>query len=124
MPLDVDQYAIRRTYRNGTAYIGENKPKRNENGNLVGYEFVPAQKIAYKVATLTQTDAQFYGDVVDKVSKKIEIPPSKIIRERQNALTVKIDETYYNVKQLDDGNARRWYLYLEKNTKKGTVHNG
>lgn len=124
MPLDADQYAIRRTYRNGTAYIGEHKPKRNENGNLIGNDFVPIQKLAYKVATLTQIDQQWYGDVVNKISKKIEIPPSQLIRERQNALTVKIDDTFYNVKQLDDGNAKRWYLYLEKATKKGTIHNG
>ena len=121
MPLDADQCAIRRTYRNGIAYIGEHKTKRNANGNIIGNDFESIQKIAYKVATLTQTDALFYGDVINEVAKKIEIPASPIIRERQNSLTVKIDDTFYNVKQLDDGNARRWYLYLEKVTKKGTV---
>lgn len=124
MPLDVDQYNIRRVYRSGVAYVGEYKTVRNELGNAVGYEFTPQQKLAYKVSSLTQTDLQFYGETINRVSKKIEIPQSPIIRKRKDTITVKIDDQMYNISQLDASNDRRWYLYLEKATKKGTVNNG
>lgn len=124
MPLDVDQYNIRRLYRSGTAYMGYEKSIRNELGNTTGYRFDAKQKIAYKIASLTQTDIQFYGETINRVSKKIEIPQSPMIRNRENTLAVMIDDQVYNISQLDATNDRRWYLYLEKSTKKGTVHNG
>ena len=123
MPLDVDQYAIRRTYRN-RAVIGISEPKRNTHGNLVGTEFKPMQTLGYKPATITQIDQQFYSEVINRVDMKIEIPPSKIIKQRQQSLTVKMDGQLYNIKEIDESNYRRWFLYLSKITKKGVVNDG
>lgn len=123
MPLDADQYQIRRTYRNRCA-VGTKAPKRNENGNLIGEVFTPLQTLGYKTASFTQIDQQFYGDVLNKVSHKIEIPPSKIIQQRQQALTVQMDGQLFNIRQLDSSNYNRWFLYLERITKKGIDNDG
>lgn len=123
MPLDIDQYQVRRTYRN-RCVLGLVEPKRNEHGNLVGDVFTPLQKLGYKRASFTQVDQQFYGEIINRLDVKIEIPPSKIIRQRQQSLTVKLDGQLYNIKQLDESNYKRWFLYLSKITKKGVVKDG
>lgn len=124
MPLDVDQYNIRRTYRNRNAVLGVYKTQRNELGNNIGSQFIPKQKLAYKLASLTQTDIAFYGETLNRVSRKLEIPPSPIIRDNKDTLYVKIVDDIYNISQVDTTNNNRWYVYLEKTTKGGLIDNG
>lgn len=124
MPLDVDQYNVRRTYRSGRAELLEVKTTRNENGAIIGETYDVKQKLAYKLGTLTQIDRVWLGEIVNRVSKKIEIPYSPIIKEREKTLTVKIDEQYYNIAEIDITLGRNMFLYLEKATKKGTKLNG
>lgn len=124
MPLDVDQYNVRRTYRSGRAYLVEPKTIRNENGAIIGETYETKQRLAYKLASLTQIDRVWLGEIINRVSKKIEIPYSPIIKERENTLVVEIDHQYYNIAQIDITLGRNMFLYLEKTTKKGTKLNG
>lgn len=124
MPLDIDQYNVRRTYRSGRAYLVEPTTIRNENGNIVGSEYEVKQRLAYKVASLTQIDRVWLGEIINRVSKKIEIPYNQKIKEREKTITIMIDNQYYNIAQIDINIGRNMFLYLEKATKKGTGANG
>ena len=124
MPLDVDQYNVRRTYLSGRAYLVEPTTKRNDNGVVIGTDYAVKQRLAYKMATLTQIDRVWLGEIVNRVSKKIEIPYDKSIKEREKTLTIQIDDQYYNIAQMDINLGRNMFLYLERATKKGTKNNG
>lgn len=124
MPLDIDQYNVRRTYLSGRAYLVEPTTQRNENGVVTGTKYEVKDRLAYKAATLTQIDRVWLGEVVNRVSKKIEIPYNQMIKEREETLTIKIDEQYFNIAQIDINLGRNMFLYLERATKKGTKNNG
>lgn len=124
MPLDVDQYNVRRIYWSGRAYLVEPTTTRNENGVVIGTTYEQKQRLAYKMATLTQIDRVWLGEVVNRVSKKIEIPYDKSIKEREKTLTIQIEDQYYNIAQMDINLGRNMFLYLERATKKGTKNNG
>lgn len=123
MPLDKDQYNIRRTYLAGRAILAEPQTQRNEIGNVIGETYNELGTLAYNIGTLTQTDRIWLGDAVTRVSKKIEVPYNPLIKERTKTINILIDNEAYNIAQIDINMGRNMFLYLEKVTKKGSVHN-
>lgn len=123
MPLDKDQYNVRRTYLSGNAILAEPQTKRNEIGNVIGETYNELGTLAYNIGTLTQTDRIWLGDAVTRVSKKIEVPYNPLIKQRTKTINILIDGQAYNIAQIDINMGRNMFLYLEKVTKKGSVHN-
>lgn len=76
MPLDIDQYNVRRYYRNGALRITKEVTKRNPaTGAMIGKESVDVFRLKYKQASLTSDDAKFMSSqVLQSITKKVEIP--------------------------------------------------
>lgn len=127
MPLDIDQYNVRRTYRDGYLKFMETKTKRNPDTNaVIGRELVEkAPKQRYSVSAITNQDVTQYGSVIQRVSKKVKIPFSLNYNSFDwSKVIVKIENQEYNVAQIDIRYERDLYLYLQDVSERRTNQNG
>lgn len=120
MPLDVDQYNVRRVYRNGLANLVTVKTKRDPLTNaIIGKESVTVMSFKYSHKSITQADVKILGDLIQRISKKIEIRYNQKFYELDlSQYDVKIDNVHYNIRHTETNFGRNHFLYLEAVTSK------
>lgn len=115
MPLDIDQYNVRRYYRHGMIRITTEKTKRNpETGAIIGKESVDLFKFKYKQASMTSEDAKMMtSQVLQRIKKKIEIPYSyELDHYDQSQLMAYVDNLKYNIEKTEPTYNNRMFIYL------------
>lgn len=125
LPLDKDQYNVRRYYRNGVLIVLEQKTTRNpKTGAIIGKTSTEKFKFKYAQASLTALDAKFMGEIVQRVKKKVEIPYNyEFDHSDHSKLSVKIDDVSYNIEQVEPTYNNRMFVYLSTVTGKREVSN-
>lgn len=127
MPLSVDQYNVRRVYRDGYLTLNTQKTLRDPlTGASLVKQLVPVNDpIRYNIKGITDLDVQQYGKIIDQVTKKVQIPFVKSYHELDlSKVVVKIENTEYNIVQNDVRYERDMYLYLTTVSTKRSVENG
>lgn len=127
MPLSTDQYNVRRVFRNGKLTLFEKKPKRNPaTGASVGQELVQIDEpLNYNSLSITEQDIQQYGEIIQRVKKKVQItyiPKYQTLNWAK--VTVVIDNIKYNVEQKDVRYERDIILYLTSISEERTANHG
>lgn len=115
MPLDIDQYNVRRYYRHGMIRITTETTKRNpETGAIIGKESVDLFKFKYKQASMTSEDAKMMtSQVLQRIKKKIEIPYSyELDHQDQSQLMAYVDNIKYNIEKTEPTYNNRMFIYL------------
>jgi len=115
MPLSTDQYNVRRVYRNGKLTIYESKAQRDPNtGASIGQALTQLDEpLNYNSMSITDQDIQQYGEIIQRVKKKVQITYIKKYQDLNwSKVVVKIDGIKYNVVQKDVRFERDMYLYL------------
>lgn len=125
MPLDVDQYNVRRYHRNGYLSVTEDTPKRDpKTGALLGKTSVEKYRFRYSQASLTSDDVKILGNVVERVNKKVEIPYHYEFDHSDHAKQgVIIDNVKYNIEKVDTTYNSRVFIYLSTVSATREVHN-
>lgn len=115
MPLSTDQYNVRRVYRNGKLTIYESKAQRDpKTGASIGQVLTMLDApLNYNSMSITDQDIQQYGEIIQRVKKKVQITYIKKYQDLNwSKVVVKIDGIKYNVVQKDVRFERDMYLYL------------
>lgn len=127
MPLSVDQYNVRRVYRDGYLTLNTSKNQRDPlTGASLGATLVPIDKpIRYNISGITNQDVQQYSQVIDRVTKKVKIPYVHKYKQLDFAkVVVTIEGIKYNIVQNDIRYERDMYLYLSAVDERRTQNNG
>lgn len=125
MPLDVDQYNVRRYHRNGYLSITEDKAKRDpQTGALIGKVSEEKFRFRYSQASLTSDDTKILSSVIERISKKVEIPYDYKFDHTDHApQSVVIDNVKYNLEKVDTTYNSRMFLYLSTVSTNREVNN-
>lgn len=126
MPLDIDQYNVRRYYRHGMVRITTETTKRNpETGAIIGKESVDLFKFKYKQASMTSEDAKMMtSQVLQRIKKKIEIPYSyELDHHDQSQLMAYVDNIKYNIEKTEPTYNNRMFIYLSAVSSTREVNN-
>lgn len=126
MPLDIDQYNVRRYYRHGMIRITTETTKRNpETGAIIGKESVDLFKFKYKQASMTSEDAKMMtSQVLQRIKKKIEIPYSyELDHQDQSQLMAYVDNIKYNIEKTEPTYNNRMFIYLSAVSSTREVNN-
>lgn len=126
MPLDIDQYNVRRYYRNGALRITKEVTKRNPaTGAMIGKESVDIFRLKYKQASLTSDDAKFMSSqLLQSITKKVEIPYQyELDHSDWSKYMVYIDNVKYNIEKVETNFNSRMFVYLSTVSSKREVNN-
>lgn len=127
MPLSVDQYNVRRVYRDGYLTLNKSTNQRDPlTGASLGAKLVPIDNpIRYSVSGITNQDVQQYANIIDRVTKKVKIPfVNKYHGLDWAKIVVTVEGIKYNVAQNDIRYERDMYLYLTAVNERRTMNNG
>lgn len=126
MPLSVDQYNVRRVYRDGYLSLNKITTQRNPQtgASVKGVLEVIDKPIRYSVQAITNQDVQQYVKIIDRVDKKVKIPYVKKYKSLDwSKIVVTIENQRYNVVTNDIRYERDMYLYLTAVTTRRTIEN-
>ena len=126
MPLDVDQYNVRRYYRNGYMVVTEEKSVRDpQTGALTGKTSKEVFRFKYKQASLTTADTKMMStNVIQRITKKVEVPYLVTFDHADHAkLMVTIDNMKYNIERVEPTYNNTMFVYLSSVSNKREVNN-
>lgn len=115
MPLDKDNYRVRRYYRHGILELIQQKTTRNpKTGAITGKASVVIGRMKYERSAFTNSDASFWGEKIQRVKLKVVVPYSREFETLDHSkVNVKINNTEYNIEMVDTQTYNdRMFIYL------------